>query len=133
MYYAQGASEMILLTSNRKGQLYSSLQIEDYLYRGAELEKSSFSAFVINTWEEPFSSTREHSSSGQTNRKGRPQHEHSHYLPEHPKSESCHRCQDAVGAKKNKILTCHWSWWWPSSSSWLLEMGVWSLRCEICS
>ena len=79
---------MILLTSNRKGQLYSSSQIEDYLYRGAELEKSSFFAFVINTWEEPFSSTREHSSSGQTNRKGRPRHERSHYLPEHPKSES---------------------------------------------
>jgi len=88
---AQGESETILLYSNRKGQLYTSSQIQDYLLRGVEMEACTFFSFIVDTWEEAFTPMKEKPNESRANPLGRPRHERAHYLPEHPKTDSHRR------------------------------------------
>jgi len=44
--------EMITLQTNKRGQIYVRLQLQDYKFRGPKLEGMSLIKFFIDTYEE---------------------------------------------------------------------------------
>lgn len=45
-------TEMVTLQTNKRGQIYVRSQLQDYKFRGPELEGMSFIEFFIDTYEE---------------------------------------------------------------------------------
>ena len=48
----QDEVEHVTLLCNAKGELYANSQVQDYMYRGPEMERCSYLAFITDTWEE---------------------------------------------------------------------------------
>jgi len=79
---------MITLLANTKGQLYACSQMQDYIFRGKEMELCSLLAFSIDTWEETFTSESDQplqTAEATQTKAGRPAHLHAQYLQPHPK------------------------------------------------
>ena len=88
---------MITLLANAKGELYTCSQLQDYLYRGPEMESCSLLAFTIDTWEETYKEGEAPREGACENKSGRPAHIRTHYLEEHPKMWMHHRMYRAMG------------------------------------
>lgn len=77
---------MVTLLANAKGELYTCSQLQDYVFRGQEMERCSLLAFAIDTWEETYKYNAEKLQDEATKMKpGCPAHVHTHYLQDHPK------------------------------------------------
>jgi len=46
--------EMVTLLTNAKGELYTCSQMQDYVFRGKQMEHCCLLAFVTDTWEETY-------------------------------------------------------------------------------
>ncbi|KIO12199.1 hypothetical protein M404DRAFT_95464, partial [Pisolithus tinctorius Marx 270] len=87
---------MTLLCSSR-GQLYTCMQMQDYLQHGAELEEQSLLAFVCDTWEERYMPKDEEQSQRTSHTRGQPAHMCSPYQEQHPKAQTHRQVLRAKG------------------------------------
>ena len=93
----QDEGEHVTLLCNSKGELYANSQVQDYIFRGPEMERCSYLAFITDTWEErssTSSNTTAHaapSAESGSRRAGRPRHVRSQYTEGHPKRDTHRR------------------------------------------
>ena len=88
---------MVTLLVNAKGELYTCSQLQDYIFRGREMECCSLLGFVVVTWEESYAHADEKLLDEPSNSKGGwPAHVCAHYLEEHPKTQTHRRVFCAI-------------------------------------
>jgi len=100
---------MVTLLSNANGQLYTCSQMQDYIFRGPDMEQCSLLAFVIDTWEEAYMQQEVDAVVDPSVPKhGQPAHIQVHYTADHPKWQTHCRVFHANGHNTLPRITGPW-------------------------
>lgn len=101
---------------DEQGRLVPRSQIEDYTYRGAQLEQYSILSFLVDTWESTVDEKKRVPEPNEDERAtaGRPRNQRSRYLPEHSRHATRQRI---VRTEGHNTLPNFVGRWFPKKSN----------------